>query len=149
MTTYITPHEARATDPLETPYPARWLDTRWAELETTFNVIRSAYGSPLKVTRGRAGGGYSPPEWAVQTGRKANSQHCHGRALDIQPTDLGSELAAAGAIADLHALILELHQGGKLPLLGALGRYVKFVHFDTRVSRRGPNIARWRGSGAG
>lgn len=115
-------------------YPAKWRETRLRVLAELLEVIRGRVGFPIQVLSAYRS---LPYNRAIKS--KDASQHVQGRAADI---------AAHGmAAAELHAAILSLYRDGTLrdrpTRLGGLGRYLDFVHIDTRPGRR---LARWRGS---
>lgn len=114
-------------------YPARWLESRLRPLCEVLEVIRAAWGAPLKVMSGYR----SPARNAAVSGAR-NSQHMEGRAADLQPAGKRT----TGDVARLHALCLRLHTEGVIRL-GGLGEYPGFVHVDIRPGER---LARWGGS---
>lgn len=64
-----------------TPYPERWRASRAVALAHEFEAIRALCGNvPLRVTSA-----YRPPAYNAQVGGAEDSQHLHGRALDIAP----------------------------------------------------------------
>lgn len=129
-------------DAARTPYPAVWRETRWPELRDTCNVVRAAYGRALLVVSG-----YRTPDYNRAVGGASSSQHVAGRAVDLRPARMPPldawQLVDFQEIDRLHQLTLRLHAEGKLPALGGLGVYARWIHIDTRPDRRGANIARW------
>jgi hypothetical protein len=111
-------------------YPREWVETRWRPLALMLDRIRDEWGSAIYVT---PNGGYRSPAHNRRVDGKRRSQHLEGRAADIRP--------ASGAPAALHAFILSMYQGGRLPELGGLGKYPLFVHVDTRIV--GSRLAQW------
>ena len=69
-------------------------------------------------------------------GVAGDSNHTHGTACDIVVTGMSSR--------DLHSFILQMYQGGKLPMLAGLGLYVRknFCHVDT--SPKLATLRRWQ-----
>lgn len=126
-----------------TDYPAEWISTRLADLVETLDVIREAWGGPLSVVSG-----YRSPAWNERVGGAKASQHAEGRAADIRPRPQLDE-NYADTVMRLHALILELYRTRKLPLLGGLGVYPRWVHVDCRERPADGHLARWRGAGVG
>lgn len=127
---YFSLEEMRCRD--GTPYPDRWRGDRWPELQSTLDAIREKWNAPIVIVSG-----YRTP--AHNKGAK-RSQHICGRAADIRPA--GADFTVFN-VRRLWAMIGEMHEDEKLPLLGGLGRYLRWVHVDTRPSRRGKDIARW------
>jgi uncharacterized protein YcbK (DUF882 family) len=125
-----------------TPYPAGWVDERLAPLFATLDVIRGAWGGPLRVVSG-----YRTPAWNARVGGAGASQHMEGRAVDVAP------LCAAHVMAeqcrDLHARVLRLITTGALPLAGGLGLYPGWIHVDVRRKPPGGHVAQWSGEGVG
>ena len=85
------------------------------------DVIRDYVKAPIFVT---PNGGYRCDEhnWEISGARY--SQHMQGRAADIVCKSVFPK--------ELHVSVLALYKEGKLPRLGALGRYKSFVHVDIR-----------------
>jgi uncharacterized protein YcbK (DUF882 family) len=118
-----------------TQYPLEWVDERLRPLCEVLEVIREAAGGrPLRIISG-----YRTLSYNRRIGSSDGSQHVQGRAADIQHPHLTA--------AQLHALVLLLHGGKKLPLLGGLGRYETFTHVDVRATEG--RLARWDGSRVG
>lgn len=70
-------------DPLHTPYPPDWRETRAVNLAEAFEIIREACGNkPIAI-----GSCYRTPEWNRIVGGVPNSQHVQGRALDLYPPE--------------------------------------------------------------
>jgi uncharacterized protein YcbK (DUF882 family) len=119
-----------------TDYPFDWIVERLTLLCETLEVIRDAAGGrPLRILSG-----YRTPAWNLRVEGSPKSQHVEGRAADIQHPTLTA--------AQLHALILLLHGGKKLPHLGGLGQYVSFCHVDVRRNSDG-RLRRWDGKRVG
>lgn len=125
-------------------YPPAWIADRWAKLARTLDVIREAWGKPLRVLSG-----YRSVAHNTEVGGAKASQHMEGRAADIRP--LGYMHDLAGAVAELHALTLTLWNTGKLPDLGGLGVYLSsgWIHVDTRDRVPRGHLAQWTGNGIG
>lgn len=111
-------------------YPAAWIDARLRPLCETLEVIRESAGKPVTILSG-----FRTEEYNRSIKGARASQHVQGRAADI--TIAGMKASA------VHALVLELYNANKLPLLGGLGAYPGFVHVDVRS---GDRLARWEGS---
>lgn len=114
------------------PYPAEWRADRLARLAETFETIRADVGGPLIVNSA-----YRTTEYNRRIGGAKLSQHVMGRALDIRSLKLTPE--------QLHARIRRLYAAGKLPHLGGLGAYTRFVHIDVRPKSYG-RLAVWSGN---
>lgn len=128
----------------EVPYPAEWIADRWMPLAGMCDAIRAAWGGPLTVISGYRSAAYN--QYLTDSGHNVakNSQHIQGRAADLRPAHVPSETLYQ-TTKRLHALVLDLYGGGKLPLLGGLGVYeAGWVHVDTRAHDPGV-LARWTG----
>lgn len=136
---YFHPEELSSHDGIA--YPVEWAD-RLAALLSQLDVIRGAWGGPLRVVSG-----YRSPAHNAAVGGAQASQHMEGRAADISP--LVSSLAMPEMCADLHGRILRLIELGRLPLVGGLGVYAGWVHCDIRPKPPSGHIAQWRGTGVG
>lgn len=123
--------EWNSKHPLATPYPHEWVESRWRALAGELDVIRDAAHSAISVT---PNGGFRNEFHNNAVGGKPASQHLEGRAADIR--------AASFTSTQLHGLIVRLWQAGKLPRLGGLGVYDRFVHVDVREVADG-RLARW------
>lgn len=122
-----------------TPYPVAWGD-RMAALFSQLDVIRGAWGGPLRIVSG-----YRTPEYNAKVGGAKLSQHMQGLAADIAP--MVSRAVMHASVADLHGRIMKL-LSSTLPLVGGVGYYAgKWVHVDVR-SHAG-HIAQWEGTGIG
>lgn len=127
-------------------YPEEWVHTRLPPLLRVLETIRHAIGDRRTTVlcgyrtiaynqrlreRGLNGERHT-------TGVALHSQHCEGRAADIQVFGVTTHV--------LHSLILELHEAGKLPDLGGVGLYEKlgFVHVDTYRLATG-QLRKWEG----
>jgi uncharacterized protein YcbK (DUF882 family) len=116
-----------------TPYPEKWRETRWKELQGMLNKIRAEAGVPIEVVSG-----YRPEAYNKKIGGARRSQHVDGRAADLRTPH-----PTAFPPRALHNIIWEMYAAGKLPELGGLGLYPTFVHVDTRDTER---LVRWNGS---
>lgn len=122
--------ELACRDSIRAPYP---LDLRsngtLRPLVIAFEQIRQASGGqPIRILSA-----YRTPEHNRVVGGSPNSQHVHGRALDLQtPQHL--------PVAAFHAIVLEVAR--LTPHLGAVGLYDWGVHIDTRP-RAGNRLAQW------
>jgi len=114
-----------------TPYPMIWRSTRALILAKEFEAFRHLCGDrPLEVLSA-----FRTPEWNRRVGGASNSQHVHGRALDIlKPTNFTLEQFWNMA----HAYAMTSDSG-----LYGLGRYPWGVHLDIRPANR---LAVWNGS---
>ncbi len=108
------------------PYPLDFrADGRLAVLVAEFEALRKECG-PLLVNSA-----YRTPQWNARVGGKPDSQHLHGRALDLVPVQCG--------VDDLYRAAKERSKLGKL---NGIGLYKCFVHVDVRPSHL---LIEWRG----
>lgn len=114
-----------------TPYPEAFLPDL-QKLCNVLEVIRSQLASPITITSG-----YRSPAHNALVGGASYSQHCLGRAADIQSPGHDPH--------DVHDLILKLYQDGKI-LIGGLGRYDGWTHVDVRPQNPAGHLARWEGA---
>jgi uncharacterized protein YcbK (DUF882 family) len=128
----FSPEEMACHD--DTPYPEEWYESRLWPLFSTAQTLRDAVGRPVSIISG-----YRSPAWNAKVGGVDHSQHPQGRAMDIR--------VAAMTPKQVHAKLLELYAGGKLPNLGGLGLYLTFVHLDVRPRKADGSLARWNGAG--
>lgn len=125
-----------------TPYPIdRWAG-RFATLAGVLDIVREAWGGPLRVVSG-----YRTPTWNARVRGAGASQHVEGRAADIRPRPVPEE-GYSDTVLRLHDLVLRLYQEDQLFDLGGLGLYPGWVHVDTRP-KDGRSLATWRGAGVG
>jgi uncharacterized protein YcbK (DUF882 family) len=119
-----------------TEYPRQWRQDRAAILAVTFEDIRELLGgTPLTVTSG-----YRTPTYNARLeGAAVKSQHVEGRAIDFTDPKLTPRR--------VFLAIREAQRAGELPLLGGLGLYRTFVHFDVRPRIRPGYLATWGGKG--
>lgn len=116
-----------------TPYPPEWVELRWFPLARALDELRNEVDSPITIT---PHGGYRTPAVNARIGGAHDSQHLHGRAADIQCRSLSAK--------QLHDVILEIHQRGRMKDLGGLGFYpAGFVHVDVRQGVG--HLAMWTG----
>lgn len=114
-----------------TPYPTAWT-ARARDLAVVFEAIRAtAGGRPIVVNSA-----YRSPEYNRRIGGARDSQHTHGRALDLQPP-------RGMSVRAFYLLIKRLAQSS-VPQIRGIGRYTTFVHVDIRP---GAHLALWRGTG--
>ncbi len=124
------------------PYPVAWTD-RLEALCSVLDVIRAAWGGPLRVVSG-----YRSPAWNAKVDGAKASQHMEGKAADIQP--MVSAAAMGAAVIDLHARILRLNADGQIQLMGGLGYYPnRWVHVDIRTRPSDGHLAQWHGMHVG
>ena len=117
-----------------TAYPAAFIaDGRVHRLAAVFEAIRTACGgTPLLVLSA-----YRTPAHNRKVRGAKNSQHVHGRALDLRPP-------AGWTVAAFHARILQLARQELADIRG-VGRYRTFVHVDIRPAAR---LVTWNGGAA-
>lgn len=143
MTEYFDIAEMSCRD--GTPYPDRWL-LRWSRLRDGVLVpIREAWSAPIVIVSG-----YRSPEHNDRLREKSanvaqRSQHVLGRAADVRP---GGQ-REPGDVDRLYDLIVRMHDAGRLPELGGLGRYRGWVHVDVRPRSVDAAIASWDARPAG
>lgn len=117
-------------------YPLDWRFDRALQLAATFEDIRVALGNkPIAINSAYRTSAYN----RAVSGAKL-SQHVSGRALDIRHPSVKP--------AAVYAAIRAMAAAGKLPLLGGVGQYSKFVHIDVRPRVNG-RLAVWFGAGIG
>lgn len=146
MSRYFTADEMRCHS--GEAYPAIWAD-RLAALFGVMDSIRDAWDAPLIVVCGYRTAAYNAALAEASAKRNGgvsgvaqNSQHVQGRAADIRP-----QAPTVDRVAELHELVLRMHEEGKLPALGGLGLYPGWIHVDVRANSG--HLARWGGNGAG
>lgn len=123
-------NELRCKDKFKTPYPTEFiLDGRVFELAHVFEITRSLYSKPIKILSA-----YRTPDYNKQIGGARNSQHLHGRALDLSPPNGISN-------QDFYK---EIRNNIESIGVTGLGKYRTFVHIDIRKSLR---LVVWSGSG--
>ena len=117
-----------------TPYPREWYEDRAVPLSILFEDIRHLLGDrPIVILSA-----FRTPEYNRRIeGSATNSQHVHGRALDMWHPDFTP--------AQMYARIKEAYRRRELPLLGGIGLYKTFVHIDTRPNTG--RLATWYGKG--
>ena len=118
-----------------TGYPREWRATRAAALGIEFERIRAAVGTPICVLSA-----YRTPDHNRRVGGARNSQHCQGRALDLQ-------LPRGWTMDRFYRIVREI-AGRSESLLAGLGRYPAFVHIDIPPLRADGRLTAWRGSRA-
>lgn len=116
-----------------TPVPSALLPNARRLANEVLEVIRATIGRPVAVISG-----YRTKKHNDAVGGARQSAHLTAEGADIR----------AGNVDDLYRTILRLHEDGKLPTLGGLGRYPGWVHVDTK---RKPNgiLRMWGGRGVG
>ena len=110
--------ELACRDRIRTPYPLDYRATRAVELAAAFEALRAAVGLPLVVLSA-----YRTPAHNRAVGGAPNSQHVHGRALDLAPPDGWSPIALLAVAQDI-------------PAIRGLGLYDSFIHIDVRPAPR-------------
>lgn len=94
-----------------------------ATSRAAFEALEAAWGRPLNVNSG-----YRDPNHNAKVGGAKKSQHIHGKAFDVDVSDL--------SIEERQALIVQARQSG----FGGIGVYANSLHFDTAGERAwGPN----------
>lgn len=141
-TTHASPHlawsELRCKD--GTPYPSDWRETRGRELAYMFESIRAIHGAPIGILSA-----YRTPAHNKSIGGARDSQHVHGRALDMTPP---RGVSIAKFTADVRALADQMWRDPLLPdIIGGLGAYLTrgFLHADVRPGSR---LVVWKGTAA-
>jgi len=114
-----------------TPYPDEFkLDGRVFQLAAVFEDIRRVCGNkPIRINSA-----YRSPAHNKKIGGARNSQHLHGRALDLVPPK--------GMSVDKFYEIIRLN-ADDFGIRG-LGKYKTFVHIDIRPADK---LVVWRGTG--
>jgi uncharacterized protein YcbK (DUF882 family) len=113
-----------------TPYPDDFVrDGRCGKLAIMFENIRSLYGKPIIVLSA-----YRTKAHNKRVNGAPNSQHLHGRALDLKPPE-GITLDRFYKDIKHFAQIFGIH---------GIGKYQTFIHVDIRPIER---IAYWNGIG--
>lgn len=133
---HLTWAELRCKDKARTEYPREWREARAPMLAVTFEDIRALLGDkPLTVNSG-----YRTPEYNRRLeGAVAKSQHLEGRAIDFTHPTMTPRA--------VWVKIRDAQRRGELPLLGGLGLYRTFVHFDVRPRIQVGHLAVWGGKG--
>lgn len=126
--------EARCKD--GTALPDQYLANAETLAREILEPVRLRWGGPLVVVSW-----YRTPEHNRKVSGAPGSTHLTAEGVDIAPKDPRDSL-------DLHDLVRELHAGKKLPRLGGLGRYPRWVHCDIRKAKDG-HLRRWLGGGFG
>lgn len=105
------------------------------------DLIREAYGAPLRVVSG-----YRSGEYNARCKGAVKSQHLTASALDLQPAC--KPIDRLRQVARLFSTVEDMLARGDLPDLGGLGYYpAKWIHIDIRP--HADHVARWRGEGIG
>lgn len=118
-----------------TPYPAAWRLSRATVLAREFERIRAIVGTSIVV-----GSAYRTAAHNRHIGGAANSQHVHGRALDLYPPK--------GWSRDRFYAVIRGWAGTDDSDIYGLGIYPTFIHIDTREPRADGRLTVWRGSRA-
>lgn len=113
-----------------TDYPTRFIsDGRVFRLAQMFENIRAMYGMPIRILSA-----YRTPQYNRSIGGAKDSQHTHGRALDLKPP---KGIHIDRFYQDIVNNHLEFGITG-------IGKYKTFVHVDIRPGHR---TAFWSGNG--
>lgn len=115
------------------PYPEALIEPCLRPLCEVLEVLRAELGMPLRIVSGWRSEAYNAAHRAAGHGAALLSQHCKGRAADVV-ADVSPRI--------VHATVLRLHQAGRLPRLGGLGRYATFTHLDVRPTA---HLVQWDG----
>lgn len=134
---YFSAHEFECHD--GTDYPSEWHAERLQPLCDTLDAIREAWSGPLIVVSG-----YRTDSYNKRVGGASASQHVQGRAADVRPAS-----GNPNAVRQLYDLVRSVLADGKLPHLGGLGVYRRWIHVDVRPRPADGRIARWEGHGIG
>lgn len=118
-----------------TPYPEAFIaDGTLDRLVALFEQVRQLMGGhPLAVLSA-----YRTPTHNRRIGGAPDSQHLHGRALDLRPP-------ASMTPGQMVARLKQAKAAGALVLLGGIGLYQGFVHIDTRPLPPGRLLVAWNG----
>lgn len=112
------------------PYPSEWRRNRAIILSGVFELIRGRCGNkPIQVLSA-----YRSPSHNKRVGGATNSQHLHGRALDLRPP----------AFMNLNDFYKIIKESAKYTALRGIGRYPasNFIHIDVRPSE---SLIEWIG----
>ncbi len=119
-----------------TEYPHAWRLDRAVVLAATFEDARAILGNrPLVILSGYRTEAYN----SRLEGAASKSQHVQGRAIDFCHPELKPR--------EIFDALRSVHIDGGLPLLGGLGLYRTFVHFDVRPKFPKGHLATWAGAG--
>jgi hypothetical protein len=105
------------------PYPEQWRSTRGRDLGIVFDRIRSIWNKPIIVASV-----YRTATYNKKIGGAGNSQHTHGRAMDLYPPKGVPLDAFQNSVRELADRMLA---EGK-DLIGGIGYYPWGVHVDIR-----------------
>lgn len=104
-----------------TPYPAKWVLTRFPRLTQAFETIRALWGQPIEVLSG-----YRTPEYNRKVGGAKLSLHVQGLAMDLRPPE-------GVAVKDFWLGILGVAQKAGIGGIGyASPEQGNYVHVDCR-----------------
>lgn len=111
-------------------YPVEWREDPLVRLAATFEAVRAELGNvPMRITSA-----YRTKEYNKLVANSTDSQHSHGKALDIQHPKLPAH--------EMFDAIRRMFAAGRLPFLGGIGSYDRWVHIDVR-DRVGKRLAVW------
>lgn len=113
------------------PYPMEWRETRAVQLAIEFERIRVAVGRPIPILSAYRTQSYN----ARIPGAAKNSQHVHGRALDLN-------IPKGMTLQQLLKAVLSVARSEGSKIRG-VGEYAWGVHIDIRP---GDRLVRWSGS---
>lgn len=125
-----------------------WLQTRLMPLCLTLEAIRAeAGGKSITIDSGYRDEAYDQKIYEAHVAAvgddglvapASTSIHPKGGAADIIHATLSS--------TSMFNLVLKMFEAGKLPYLGGVGHYPKFIHVDVRTrTKGGVHLAIWGG----
>lgn len=133
LSSHLSWAELACHDPEKTPYPTEWRSSRALVIGLEFEFIRQLAGDePLTVLSA-----YRTEEWNKKIGGAVSSMHPQGLALDI--------VNPALSVKKLFNIVqARAEQPGSM--IGGIGIYPSFVHFDCRkVLTLKSGIVIWQG----
>lgn len=146
VTEHFSIYEFACRDESHTPYPVgvedmeapgrHWLSSRLLPLCQMLEVIRKGCSDRhIGITSG-----YRTDAYNARIGGAKKSQHCQGRAVDIQVEGMPP--------SEVHAIILALYSTNNLKNLGGIGLYSGWCHVDIRP-RVNDHLCTWFGTRIG
>lgn len=114
-------------------YPSEWIESRLLPLCNVLEALRlELRGMPIKIISGYRSYVYNERHHIAHPGASLFSQHCEGRAADIQVPFYSP--------IEVHRTLLNMYQL-KAIIIGGLGLYSNFVHVDIREGE----LSQWKG----
>jgi len=104
---------------------------------TVLQPLREEWYGPIIIVSG-----WRSPKWNEKVGGAKASKHMTGEAADIRPVFLDT-------LPKFEAMVERLWANGRLPGLGAIGKYPRWLHLDIRPKKPNGTLARWDGRGVG